>query len=583
MSGAGRQIEAAEQGGAASGWTRRAIVAVVVSAVAGCSSSAPPPTKPSPPTTAETASSPAAVAQTPPADNTPAGDAAPAGESASVPATDQVDKPQDAVAKDDGAAPDDHAEEDIGTQERFALLTPGGPLIVEVAISVDGKTLAEAGDAAAAAATREDAEEGDGENAGSEDASEGAIAEGDGEASEDERVARYFRIRSSRSYSPDPRRTSLLWPLLDADGDGQLDEREIASAADRLWSRDADDDRVIRPAEVASLREQLDGSAATAMGRRSASGPAASRLAALPLGPDCNMDRVDFVFQDLYAPQQDLSPGSFSDLPRLFRALDANGDQWIERDELANVQSVGPHLRLVVAYTSNGENSDNKAPKQARLEIREATDEVQQLDSGASDRTLLALGETRVLISAHDMSGAPNPLPQPAPMQGAEGPPVGVRVMVHDRGDAIFEALDANADGVLGEREVAGAQALLAARDASGDGRLTVDETPYQMIVAFLYGEAPGGPSYFAPPAPPRPADEAPPAAWFVAADLNGDGDVSRREFLGDAETFAKLDANADGYVDAREAAPVDANPAAAAAGDSATPIANSAAPASGP
>jgi hypothetical protein len=75
-----------------------------------------------------------------------------------------------------------------------------------------------------------------------------------------------------------------------------------------------------------------------------------------------------------------------------------------------------------------------------------------------------------------------------------------------------------------------------------------------------LYGEAPGGPSYFAPPAPPRPADEAPPAAWFVAADLNGDGDVSRREFLGDVATFAKLDADTDGYIDARETARADAD-----------------------
>lgn len=566
MSGAARQVEAGECGGARGDLLLCAVLALVAAASAlGCSSSAPPPAKPPTPKAA-TASSPPAASPAPVADNKPTGDSAPADETASVPEAGEIAEPQDAGAADEGAPADEVPA------ERFALLTPGGPLIVEVSITVDGKSLADA----AAAAAREDAEAGGVAIAGSEEASEAASDEGgdeasDDEASDDERVARYFRIRSSRSYSPDPRRTSLLWPLLDADGDGLLDEREIASAAARLWSRDADDDRVIRPAEVASLREQLDGSAATAMGRRSASGPSASRLAALPLGPDCNLDRVDFVFQDLYAPQQDLSPGSFADLPSLFTSLDANGDQWIERDELAKVQSVDPHLRLAVIYTSTGENADNKAPKQARLELRAAAEEVRPLDGSAADRALFALGETRVLISAHDMSGAPNPRTQPTPMQGAAAP-VGVRLMVHDRGDAIFEALDANADGVLGEREVAGAAALLAARDASGDGRLSVDETPYQMIVAFLYGEAPGGPSYFAPPAPPRPADEAPPAAWFVAADLNGDGDVSRREFLGDAATFAKADANADGYIDGREAAPTDADPTPPAEGDSAAP-----------
>ncbi len=564
MNGAARQVEAVGQGGASREWIRRAIVALFVAgATVGCSSSAPPPppVKPQAPPAAAPASSPPAGTDAPAADDKLAEAAAPAGETAAVPETGQV-AAQDAVGTNEDAATDNHSVEDAGLLERFAVLTPGGPLIVDVSITVDGKSLA---DAAAAAAAREDAG-GAAATEGSEGASEGAPDEGDGDTSDGERVARFFRIRSSRSYSPDPRRTSLLWPLLDADGNGLLDEREIA-AADRLWSRDADDDRVIRPAEVASLREQLDGSAATAMGRRSASGAAASRLAALPLGPDCNLDRVDFVFQDLYAPQQDLSPASFADLPSLFTALDANGDQWIERDELAKVQTVRPHLRLAVTFAStNEDDADPKAPKRAQVEVREAAAEVQPLDGGAADRALFALGETRVLISAHDMSEAPNPRPQPAPMQGAAAP-VGVRLMVHDRGDAIFEALDANADGVLGEREVAGAAALLAARDASGDGRLTVDETPYQMIVAFLYGEAPGGPSYFAPPAPPRRADEAPPAAWFVAADLNGDGDVSRREFLGDAATFAKLDADGDGYIDASEGAPADADSPAPAGG----------------
>jgi hypothetical protein len=42
--------------------------------------------------------------------------------------------------------------------------------------------------------------------------------------------------------------------------------------------------------------------------------------------------------------------------------------------------------------------------------------------------------------------------------------------------------------------------------------------------------------------------------AWFRHADFNSDGDISRREFLGSAEQFSKLDANRDGFIDPQEA-----------------------------
>jgi hypothetical protein len=53
---------------------------------------------------------------------------------------------------------------------------------------------------------------------------------------------------------------------------------------------------------------------------------------------------------------------------------------------------------------------------------------------------------------------------------------------------------------------------------------------------------------------PSSPADDnAKPPEWFVRADLNGDGDVSRREFLGDRDQFSRLDANGDGYLGGME------------------------------
>ena len=41
---------------------------------------------------------------------------------------------------------------------------------------------------------------------------------------------------------------------------------------------------------------------------------------------------------------------------------------------------------------------------------------------------------------------------------------------------------------------------------------------------------------------------------WYQRMDRNGDGDVSRREFLSSRADFQRLDADADGLIDLSEA-----------------------------
>jgi hypothetical protein len=53
---------------------------------------------------------------------------------------------------------------------------------------------------------------------------------------------------------------------------------------------------------------------------------------------------------------------------------------------------------------------------------------------------------------------------------------------------------------------------------------------------------------------------------WFSSMDANGDGAISRREFLGPAEAFAALDTGGDGLVDAAEAKAVKQDDVAAPA-----------------
>jgi hypothetical protein len=56
----------------------------------------------------------------------------------------------------------------------------------------------------------------------------------------------------------------------------------------------------------------------------------------------------------------------------------------------------------------------------------------------------------------------------------------------------------------------------------------------------------------------PAAAGDVEPPKWFRDGDFNGDGDVSRREFVGPLEHFRQLDLNEDGFVSAAEAAVVE-------------------------
>jgi hypothetical protein len=127
-------------------------------------------------------------------------------------------------------------------------------------------------------------------------------------------------------------------------------------------------------------------------------------------------------------------------------------------------------------------------------------------------------------------------------------------MMVHDQCDPLCEVLDANADGRLGEREIAMGAKRLLEYDANKNGRIDNVELPYSMIIAFMRGEQPSERSFYRPQSSrilPQ-ATDAP--TWFTHADFNGDGDVSRREFVGSSERFSALDLNSDGFIDSAEA-----------------------------
>ena len=74
------------------------------------------------------------------------------------------------------------------------------------------------------------------------------------------------------------------------------------------------------------------------------------------------------------------------------------------------------------------------------------------------------------------------------------------------------------------------------------------------MIVGIVRGEPIGEKGLYRPFFNSNLSERANAPSWFVHADYNGDGEVSRREFVASPEQFSSLDRNHDGYIDLEEA-----------------------------
>jgi hypothetical protein len=453
--------------------------------------------------------------------------------------------------------------------ERMAILSPGGPITIDLLLTIDGRPHGDVFEEVVrqvltAADTNKDGRSTWKELAANKEylkvqgngmSPEGARQlemwterfdrNGDGQIQRDEAAAwlgrdagvsaRAFDVRGSRSYLSVPSATSRIWKLLDVDNNNRLSRAELARGAATLLSLDENDDGIVAPEELASLREQLrvDGDQASTVS--SSTNP----YAAIYLAPQYEVDRLEYLLGDLYASRQVLRPASFSALAGVYKKLDADGDDQLTQSELAAMQTMRPQLKLAVDFRRPD------AKQQPSLTVVEHIPEIAVLQP-AVDRVILTLGTTRIVVSAHDRTSG-----QATSAAASDGQ---IRMMVHDQCDALGEVLDADADGNLGEREITSCAEQLSKYDANNDGQISNDELPCTMIAAIVRGERTGELSLYRPFFAPMPQSFAGAPSWFVHADYNGDGDISRREFLGTAEQFSLLDVNRDGYISADEA-----------------------------
>ena len=135
-----------------------------------------------------------------------------------------------------------------------------------------------------------------------------------------------------------------------------------------------------------------------------------------------------------------------------------------------------------------------------------------------------------------------------------------VSLALTSAGQGLFQALDGNGDGQVGVREMRTAFDRLKEFDRDGDDFIGRNEFPQHLNLAVstaLNADNLPRSAFRGVRQPTASMGRGP--AWFHKMDRNGDGDVSRKEWLGPREEFDRIDADKDGLISAEEAEAVDA------------------------
>jgi Ca2+-binding EF-hand superfamily protein len=410
--------------------------------------------------------------------------------------------------------------------------------------------------------------------------------------------------------------TDALFKHLDSDHDGKLSAQELARAERSLATADVNDDDLITPEGLVPGLEFGFGRPVERPGRDDP--PPTLSL----VNPDDPPDKQAAPLFSRYDKDKDgkLSRAEIGFDEATFAALDANKDGQLDATELASWFRQPPDLELAVPLSGPRPpravralaqfygardreppvevvTHGGRAPALA-ASLRAGDDGALWLTAGASrvefakergsednfngDRRFLrerfraALRDKKTYLEKREAARDPF-LKGLFPLIDRDGDGKATEeefnafldllsrgttsfivVVIGDRGACLFELLDTNGDRHLSPRELRAAWQSVAAWDANKDGALARDEVPRHLRVALCAGM----PGRFSgddeEPPRPRPAGKAAGPRWFRRMDVNGDGDVSRREWLGSEEDFRRIDSDGDGLISVEEALKAD-------------------------
>ncbi|RUL81852.1 hypothetical protein [Tautonia sociabilis] len=422
----------------------------------------------------------------------------------------------------------------------------------------------------------------------------GPDANGDGRISCDELV-RHVReslgiepMTRTGGAPPDPR-TERPFEHLDRDGNGRLDTDEIARAAERLSSLDRDQDEWVvldemnpystnvrryfgirvssgglppdHPFVVLGASEDRAKIAGLLLDRYDRDGDGRIDLAELGLpGERAAPLDASGLARWLEAPtphlefKVELAPPGQARGPMVFEriaAVDSIADALGPPEDTSQVLDLGP---ITVELGVDASYSDYRSFLFQNFDSSDAD------DSGSLDRSEIDNGTIiSRLFDAADRDGdgsfSREELTSYMSMYEAAFA-ARLSLSISDLGRAVYQSMDPDDDFRLSLRELLGIPELLSARDRDGDGTVVLEEFPHRYRLNIGLGPARPSNRFIetGPQRRPSPAGEGVPS-WFTRMDRNGDGDVSRREFLGPLEVFTGLDRDGDGLVSAEDAA----------------------------
>ncbi len=457
---------------------------------------------------------------------------------------------------------------------RLLLLTPGGPLLMDLSILVDGVSFRRTSegwitDALTPKATVEEPSDAPVDVNPSDDATDAssstevaAATEPEVEESEEaggtsaerfEPAAALARLQKYAAqpgldvgrdearwllaqWSPGPTllelrptfaaersRLAPLWTALDEDRNGELSATEIASARTTLRGLDTDEDDWVDQSELTTS-------------------PLTAMWTSFPLvtclEPNTDWSQLARQFR-----------GSFADdaaaplMEQLLKTLGVASVSGLTPSHLSRLLDCEPVLRLRVELATNDQSSTG-------LFVVSLADELasgKTLLTAVSDVVSVSLPQCDVELTA----AQPTLSESPSSWNGQ----VAIGAVLD--GSPLLRRVDGDNDRRLSLRELDAVASLLSTLDRDGDGSVRLGEVPVPLRLTVTLGPHAhtvlGQPSLA--PHSTSSADTPAPPPWFASMDLNRDGDLTAAEFLGTRAQFDELDLDQNQRVSTHEAA----------------------------
>jgi Ca2+-binding EF-hand superfamily protein len=441
---------------------------------------------------------------------------------------------------------------DTPAAERIVLLTPGGPLIVDVIIMIDGKVhLAALEDLIEDAFQAADTD-GDGERTWDEVANSPKFMYGQfgnppftDDAQKRQMIklydvnenglvdrnelprfvtrnagrARSFSLQSSNEFRSDNRSRSPFRRLIDADHNGEITQAEMAAAPALIFDRDSDDNQIITLADIKNdAQESMRGQLSS---RRRTSEPDTAIL----INDRIKWDYASYALQELYAFGGTISVDDWPLTPELFATLDVDDNKRLGRKEVELLATIKPHLRLRAQF---GVKDEKDGLRKTSLELEFIDPSIEHLVIAVrryQKRVSIELSQVEIEFFVNEDPSLSN---------------------YEEVAKGQFTNFDTDGNGYLEEDEIPdqlpGLDLPFAGIDDDNDGKVYLEELSkfLELRQRAYRGQVRA-----------RAADQE--DALFTALDTSGDGRLQTREVNAVPSLLAKMDRNKDGVLKSHE------------------------------